>query len=619
MVHCPRLQGIGLGLLLVSIACTNPRPCRGELSHQAPVSQSAPNATTSARESPAVESLAGRIDDFLTRMSGFGYSGNVLIMQHGALVLKKGYGLANRADHIPYDADTVFDIGSMAKTFTAAAVMKLEIEGRLSVNDPIGKFLEKVPDDKRAISIQQLLTHTSGLTVDFPFSDPSTPYEDVSRDEALRRILAAPLDYPPGTDKAYSNTGYIVLAAIIEVAAKMPFRDYMRLSVFGPAGLAHTGFWAESTLDRRKVALGYNEYGEPVHDPMTRSATTWADLGGGQMLSTLSDLERWREGLASGRFLPAEVVARMWKSWTPQLMSPVYDYGYGWLIGHTARQTTVIQHGGDYLGTGAELRWYREEDVVMITSTNVRHDLNPTRNATDRVIPKIIFGGDHPDPPAWAPNDALLRQSLGTYQLPDGGSLTIHERGGRFFIGASGQDATDLLMTTKDGEARRRAAHTVNIQIAMDGVREGNLAAMQELAGGASANPKFVQAVVDEIAGLGRGPLRKDRVLGTFASGYPRGQPLDYDTTLVRLDFDDSTAYYAIRWGNDHLASSEVPAFHFAADTQIQPDGKGGLVTWNIVFNFGVTIEAKRNGSTIASLVVHSPGGDVVATRTPSP
>ena len=593
-------------------------PAAGEGPASGPATAPTPApASRPAEPLASVDEIRGRVDDFLTRMSEFGYSGNVLIIRRGTVVLKKGYGLADRAGGKAYDAETIFDIGSMAKQFTAAAVMRLSVDGRLTVDDPIGKFIDHVPDDKRAITIHQLLTHTAGVASDFPYTDPALQYEDVDRDEAIRRILKAPLEYPPGTDKNYSNGGYVLLAAVVERASGQPFCEYIRRAILAPAGMKHTGFWADPSLDASKVAIGYNEYGEPLHDPMHRSATTWQDLGGGQMLSTLDDLERWREALASGRVVPADAVARMWKPWTTQLSARDGDYGYGWFIQHktTPRPTLVLQHGGDYLGTGAEFAWYRDEEVVVITSTNVRHDMYPTRNRTDRVIPKILFGGEFTQPPAWASDERLMKACAGSYRLPTGGTLTIHERGGRFFIGADGQDAADLLVPSPANAQARRQELTAKSQRAADGLCAGDPGGLKELAGGAAANPAFVDAVVKEITSQGRGAMRAAHVLGTFPSGFPRGHPLDYETTLIRFDFAENSVPYAIRWANEHIAATEYPAFRLAADTAIQPDGKGGLVAWNIVFQAGVTFSPRPGADHVDALVVHAPGGDVIAKR----
>lgn len=143
--------------------------------------------------------VAEQIDEFATRLEGFGWSGSILLEVDGRTLLRKGYGLANRPGDLPYDGDTLFDIGSMAKTFTAAAVLRLQQDGRLALGDRIADHLTGVPSDKREITIEQLLTHTSGLTGDVPSSgDPH--FDEVGRDEVVRRILATELEFPSGTD-----------------------------------------------------------------------------------------------------------------------------------------------------------------------------------------------------------------------------------------------------------------------------------------------------------------------------------------------------------------------------------------------------------------------------------
>jgi len=607
-VACSILQS--LPILLIAGSCARPERSRDSNQSPAEIASAAPN-----QETVVNADLGHRVDDFLTRMSGFGYSGNVLLVVDDETVLKKGYGMANRSTKMPYTSRTIFDIGSMAKTFTAVAILKLELARRLSVQDSISRFLPDVPDDKKAITIHQLLTHTSGIVVDFPYADPAVPYEDVGRDEAIRRLLAAPLEYPPGTGQGYSNGGYNLLGAIVEKASGQPFCEYMREAIFKPAGLKDTGFWAEKGFDASLVAIGYNEYGEPLHDPLKRSGTTWQDLGGGQMLSTLDDLERWWDQLADGKILPASSIARMWRPWTKNLSARGGDCGYGWFVQLTTRGSMVIQHGGDYMGTGAELQAYVEERVLKITSTNIRTDMFPTRNRTDLVIPMIIFGGDYAEPPAWTKNETLLRSCVGEYRLPTGGSLVVHEKNGMFFVGGRGQDAADLLMPPSDELRSRRRQLSEQAVRVLEGLRRGETDALVEAVGGKDASPGFVAAVQAELAGFGLGQLQKVSVVGTFASGYPRGNPLDYETTLLQLEFEQGQLPYAIRWANTFIAATDVPPFEWAADTRIQADASGNLVTWNIVFKIGTTITLQKENQRITALVVHGPGGDVVATQ----
>lgn len=559
-----------------------------------------------------VRGEAGRkVDEFLRRMSGFGWSGNALLVLDGAVVLKKGYGWADPARRVPYTPATAFDIGSMAKTFTAVAVIELERAGRLRLDDRIGRWLPGVPADKETVTVEELLAHTAGIATDFPWAEPWTQYEDVGRDEALRRILALQLLFAPGTRFAYSNCGYILLAAIVERASGRPFQEYVREAVLDQAGLEHTGFWGDERLRDATVALGTDEYGDVLHDPMSRSRTTWQDMGGGQMLSTLDDLARWAEGLAAGRILPRRDVERLWTSKSPG--QAAHGYGYGWFVKRTERGTTLVEHGGDYLGMGAQLSVYREDRVLLVTSTNVRHDMYPTRNRTDRVIPKLVFGGDHPEPPAWSPDDALLRRLVGTYRLPTGGSVVVHERGGRFFVGARGQDATDALLPVQPQEHGDRAALGETCRRAFEGLRDGDLGGLAAISG--RGGPGFARAIAEELAGLGLGKLRAVEVLGTFPSGFPRGDPPDYQTTLLDLAFERGRSSYAIRWANGSIGATELPRFALAADAAIQPQANGGVVSWNVVFSSGIRLSPRFEEGRASTLVLHTGAGDVIAVR----
>ncbi|HYR12335.1 MAG TPA: serine hydrolase domain-containing protein, partial [Longimicrobium sp.] len=413
---------------------------------------------------PAPDTAAARIavavDDHLTRLSGYGYSGATLLALDGRIVLRGGYGVANDSTGAPVTPQTVFDIGSLAKTFTAAAVLLLESRGRLSLNDSLPRFLDGVPADKRAITLRQLLSHTSGLDADFPFENPTAEeYEEVSRDEALRRIFAAPVAAPPGTRFQYSNPGYILLAAVVERAAGEPFRQFVHSALLEPAGMRHTGFWGADVqaVDDGALARSYDEDGQ-TGDLRLRSGTTWFDLGGGEMVSTVDDLYRWADALQSGRVLDAERVRRMW---TPG----EGGYGLGWVVDTTAHGTRRIHHGGDYVGFGAELAIYPDDGVVMANLANRRFGILGTRYAADQVIPRIVFGEPlrvferdaFDPPPAWGPTcDGCVERFAGVYRLPGGGRLVIRAKGAALEVAAGGQEAVDLLMPAPAEELAER-------------------------------------------------------------------------------------------------------------------------------------------------------------------
>ena len=154
---------------------------------------SAPGSRGAAR--PGVRGDLGRkLDDYLKRLAPFGFSGTLIVEKDGEVVLHAGYGLADHERKIPMSPDTVLPIGSITKQFTAAAILKLEMQGKLKPNDPISKYFPNVPADKGAITLHHLLIHGAGLESDYGDGD----FEPVTREEIVRRVLAAPLRSAPG-------------------------------------------------------------------------------------------------------------------------------------------------------------------------------------------------------------------------------------------------------------------------------------------------------------------------------------------------------------------------------------------------------------------------------------
>ncbi|HEX8152173.1 MAG TPA: serine hydrolase domain-containing protein [Thermoanaerobaculia bacterium] len=541
----------------------------------------------------AASPIATRIDSYVSRLEGFGYSGSVLLDIRGEVVLRKGYGYANRPAGIAYDADTLFDIGSMAKTFTAAAIVRLEQQQRLAVSDPIARHLPGVPDDKKAITIEQLLTHTSGLAGDVPSRGASAFSDEVGRDEVVNRVLALPLRFAPGADWAYSNGGYVLLAAIVEAASAQPYRQYVRKEIFTPPGLRQTYFWGEIPAGAR-VAAGHDELGNVVFDPATASGTTWFDLGGGQVVSSLDDLRNWILALASEKVLPAKQRDALFLPRTKPVSPSNHRNAYAWLVRETARGTHMAQHGGDHLGTGADLKWWIDDEVILVTSTNVRHDFYPTRNRLDRVVPGVIFGERaEPDVPAFVRSDLAPPAALpGAYRLPSGGTLHVTIVNGRTYIGAEGQDAAALLAPASAEAAAERAWRSTTLRSAIETLMRGEPPEFDALVGSTAAEHGFRDAVKDEIAALGKGKVTSVALLGSFPSGFPAdAKPLG-EATLLRLTFADSgPVTYAVHWAGRAIAATEASKIPYAAMVPLQQAVDRSWTGWNLITEQKITVD----------------------------
>jgi len=175
---------------------------------------------------------------YMTRLGKLGFSGTLLVEQDGSIVLSEGYGYSDRENKVAWSSKTIADIGSITKQFTAAAILMLEEDGKLSVNDPLSRHFNDVPDDKRDITLHQLLTHTSGIED----LEDAGDYDPIERDEFIRRIFAQPLASRPGESYSYSNAGYSILGAIIEKITGQTYEMFLRQRLFIPQKMQDTGY-----------------------------------------------------------------------------------------------------------------------------------------------------------------------------------------------------------------------------------------------------------------------------------------------------------------------------------------------------------------------------------------
>jgi CubicO group peptidase (beta-lactamase class C family) len=389
---------------------------------------------------------AATLDDLFSRLAAHGFSGAVLVTRHGETLLRKGYGLADRTTGAPVAADMVFSTGSITKQFTAAGILRLEMDGKLSTGDRLGTFLPavaksvgldlvpgQVREDLAAVTLHQLLSHTSGIDNFYLDQFPSWK-------EYLAEILRQPLTAPPGTAFSYSNSNYDLLGKIIEAASGVSSERYLHDHLFIPAGMESTGFdipaWRRERIARYQDWTTRN-WPFPVAMPLDRPPGLRL-CGSGEMLSTVDDLYKWHQALLGDRILSAAAREKFFRS-------VLGSYAYGWYTGTTGRGTRVVFHGGFDTGLGTSAGFYRylDDDVVLIflANTNMNRQLN--KEIVASWIEAVLFGGDLPLPPASQP-DAPLPQPA-RYTLPSGAGLEVSVHGGRLMLATEDPAAMILL------------------------------------------------------------------------------------------------------------------------------------------------------------------------------
>src|SRR5215203_749248 len=379
-------------------------------------------AAQDSRPTNAVESktiVAGtvgkKIDEYLNRSVPFGFSGVILVAQNDKIVLLDAYGLADSEHRIPVTVDTAFYIGSITKQFTAAAVVKLEMQGKLRVTDTLDKIFKDVPAGKKEITVHQLLTQSSGL------GDTEDKYgSPVQKDVQLRRIMEAKLEFDPGKEYSYSNAGYSLLGMIVEQVSGQPYEKYLHENLFKPAGMFQTGYripkWSKD-----KVVHGFSEgadKGSPLDRPWLEDGPSFALRGAGGMLSTLGDLYRWHLVLEKDEILSADAKRKIFGPHVK--MDSNTFYGYGWSVQKTPRGTSLIEHNGSDDIFFADFRRYVDDNVVVIGLTNDIYGAD----VIEKKVPDIVFGSNEIKlPPVTSAKEiptAVLQTYVGTYQLPSG-------------------------------------------------------------------------------------------------------------------------------------------------------------------------------------------------------
>ncbi len=305
-------------------------------------------------------------------------SGRVIVARDGEVIHDGGYGLASFESGTPITDDTRFKIFSTTKQLTAAAVMLLELDGRLSVHDPIREHLPEAPEPWRDVTIHHLLTHTSGVPEFFPAligNQRRTQLESVlAAFEDIRGLEPATV---PGDAFAYSNCAYTVLGALIERVSGMTYAEFLGQRIFGPAGMNGAGC-AEPVFVQRgegeadigsrvvsRLAAGYN--GTPG-SPTPTVSNMYIILGAGGVHATATDLLRYDDALRRGDLLPLETQRRMIDQAFENPNGA--DVGYGWFI-RERHGYQLVSHSGGTNGYTCEFARVPDLDLCIVILTNL--------------------------------------------------------------------------------------------------------------------------------------------------------------------------------------------------------------------------------------------------------
>jgi CubicO group peptidase (beta-lactamase class C family) len=306
------------------------------------------------------------------------------VIRDGAVIKAQGYGLANVELDVPVKPETIFQTGSVGKQFTATAVMMIVEEGKVSLDDPISKYLPGTPASWSAIRVRHLLSHTSGVP-DYETDSLKKGKEafidlrkDYTEDELLRKFETLPLEFAPGEKHSYSNTGYVLLGILIHKVTGKFYGDFLQERIFRPLGMSATRIISEADIIPNRSS-GYRLVkGELKNQEwVSPSLNTTAD---GALYTNVLDMAKWDAALYTEKLLKRASLDQMW---TPTRLNSgkTADYGFGWRV-RTLNGHDIVEHGGAWQGFTTHIARYVDDKLTIVILTNLDSDhSDPTKIA----------------------------------------------------------------------------------------------------------------------------------------------------------------------------------------------------------------------------------------------
>ena len=416
----------------------------------------------------AAHAGADAVDDFLKgHMERHRIPGLALaVCRGGELVRASGYGFANVELDVPVKPETVFQSGSVGKQFTAMAVMMLVDEGKVGLDDPIVKYFPAEPVTWKGITVRHLLTHTSGIQ-DFDYGKDIDFRKDYTEDDVVKVAMKLPPDFAPGTQWSYSNTGYVLLGALVRKASGKFYGDFLKERVFSPLGMESTRIIDEANIVKNRAAGYVLKDGKLQNQEwVSPSLNTTAD---GSLYITALDMAKWDGALGARRFLKPESYEAMWSP-VKLVGGATYPYGFAWGF-DDQRGERVVEHGGSWQGFRTAIVRYPDRKLTVIVLANLAQ-AEPERLATavaGLLEPALAW----PDPNALGPDPDSTR-TKGLHEVLEAwGKTTPSPRMAKGLRGTHAGTAREKAQ--REGVRKQLEKETAFVFLASDDVNSRSL------------------------------------------------------------------------------------------------------------------------------------------------
>jgi D-alanyl-D-alanine carboxypeptidase len=402
----------------------------------------------SALSVPADQALAASIEARLAPYFKADEPGaTVIVVKDGKTVLRKAYGMADVEKHQPMDAAMSLRLGSITKQFTAVSILMLAEQGKLALSDDITKFLPDYPTHGKTITIEHLLTHTSGIvnyTSRRGFGANSD--KDLSVAQMIATFKDDPLEFDPGTRFSYSNSGYFLLGAIIEKVSGVPYAKFVEQRIFVPLGMTQTAYEGHERTPTVRAA-GHSRLGTDGFGPSAPLSMS-QPFAAGALVSTVDDMARWDAALTAGTLLKPASLERATTSYRLADGSLTH-YGYGWQI-ETLQGHTAITHSGGINGFSTHaIRLPDDKVYVAVLRNSDENRVGPDTIAETAAA--LAIGKPFPDLKAIKLDAKALDAFTGDYRIDDKTTRTITRDNGRLMMRRTGRPAVEIVPYSDHG------------------------------------------------------------------------------------------------------------------------------------------------------------------------
>jgi CubicO group peptidase (beta-lactamase class C family) len=331
------------------------------------------------------------VSSYLEQQTNF--SGMIMLGMNGEIKINQGFGYADRGKMIPYSDQSLYTIGSITKPFTATAIMLLYDKAKISLTDPIDLYFKNVPEDKRKITIHQLLTHSSGLP-----GAIGDDYEAIDNISFQQRTWEHPLQFIPGSGYEYSNVGYSLLGMIVEKVSGENYSTFLQNHIFKPAGMTTAGY-QNPDADYTRLAHGYTSEGKDwgtSHDKTWNEGEPyWHLKANGGLLMSAMDMYHWYLALKENKVLKPELLKLQTTPYVDEGGGSFYSYGYA-----VDTDGVCVQHNGSNRIFKADFRWFPKSDFFLFSASN---DANVKLFRLNDEIVNILMTGELPVADHWQP------------------------------------------------------------------------------------------------------------------------------------------------------------------------------------------------------------------------